>query len=127
MLLTIKNRKMKGRKIIIPVMVILVITGIWGFVLDDWNKKVTYTINIVPVNGTESEFDTSLKLSGETIRLKDQKAPYKTEIIARELECIIDSDEKVSIIISSEHGRIEGEFRSAFISAGVGKNRIFGI
>jgi hypothetical protein len=118
---------MIGRKIIIPVIIVLVITGIAGFELKDWNRKIKYVIEILPADGDSIQFNTSIRLSGETIKLNNQKAPYKTEITANNLEFLIDAEDNIKIVILSEHGKIEGEFRTAYIQAGHGKSRIFGI
>jgi len=115
------------KKIVVPVIMIIAISGIWGFQWKEKNRKVTYRIEIISLSDHETNFNATFLLSGESIRLNNQETPYSTTIEASGVECLIDAADQIRIVVTSRHGKLESDLKTAFIEADGLKKRILGM
>ncbi len=115
------------KKLVLPVILLIALSAIWGFQWKDRNKKVKYQIEIISLNKVEAAFNATLQMGGELIRLNDQQTPYKTIIEASDLEGLISASGPVRIILRSKDGKIESNVIAAYIEADGVKKRILGM
>jgi hypothetical protein len=115
------------KKLILPFLLLIALSAIWGFQWKDRNKKVRYRLEITSLNDTETSFEATVRLGGESIRLSDQKTPFTTTIEASDLEYLIHASNPVRIILASKDGKLESELKTAYIEADGMKKRIMGM
>lgn len=111
----------------LPFLLLIALTTIWGFQWKDRSKKIMHQLEITSLNDTETSFEATVRLGGESIRLDDQKTPSATTIETSDFECLVDAQIQVRIIMTSKNGKLESDLKTAYLEASWIKKRIMGI
>ena len=115
------------KKLVLPMLLLIALSAIWGFQWKDRNKKVKYQLEITSLSNEATDFNATLELGGESIQLKDQKTPYNAFLEASDLEGLVSASAPVKIILKSKNGKLESEITTAYIEADGMNKRILGM